>query len=136
QNNTGLFTAQPPVASITTRRYDERWTPSLARVPPRLSTRSRRRTCLRQTPCKLRARLDAEFAEHLVQVVLDCAWADEQLCGDLPVRVSLRHEAGDLHLLRSELVACVHGPFPGAFACRQHFPFGASRERLGAHLGE
>ena len=38
---------------------------------------------------ELRARLHAELAEHLAQVVLDRARADEQLRGDLPVGVSL-----------------------------------------------
>ena len=45
---------------------------------------------------KLRARLDAELAEHLAQVVLDRARADEQVSGDLAIRVSLGRKARDL----------------------------------------
>jgi hypothetical protein len=48
---------------------------------------------LQQTVCELRARVHAELAKHLAQVVLDRARADEQLSGDLLVGVSLRDEA-------------------------------------------
>jgi len=52
---------------------------------------------------QLRPRLDVELAEHLVQVVLDRARADEELSGDLPVAVPLRGEVGNLRFLRREL---------------------------------
>jgi hypothetical protein len=44
-----------------------------------------------------------------VQVVLDGAWAEEQLSGDLSVGVSLRDEARDLLLLRRQLTECLDG---------------------------
>jgi hypothetical protein len=47
-------------------------------------------------------------------VVFDGARADEQLSGDLSVRVSLHREARDLRFLLSELVDRVQGPFAGA----------------------
>ena len=43
-----------------------------------------------------------------------------------------RGKAGDLRLLRRELVERVHGPFAGALARGQQLAFGAARERLGA----
>jgi hypothetical protein len=69
-------------------------------------------------------------------MVLDGAWADEQLTGDFSVRGSLRGKARDLLLLRRELIARVHGPFAGALAGRQQLAFGAARECLGAHACE
>jgi hypothetical protein len=56
-----------------------------------------------QAARKLLARVHAELAEHLSEVVLDRARADEQLSGDLPVGVSLRSEPGDLGFPRREL---------------------------------
>ena len=80
----------------------------------------------RQPAGELRARLDAELAEHLVEVVLDSARADEQSSCDLSVRLPLGGKARDLRLLRGELVERVHGPFAGALACRQQLAFGAA----------
>jgi len=49
---------------------------------------------------KLGARLHVELAEHLSEVVFDGARTDEELCGDVSIRVSVRREARDLSLLR------------------------------------
>src|SRR5438105_13905996 len=93
-------------------------------------------SALRQSAGELRARLDVELAEYLVEVVLDGACADEQSRCDLSVRLPLRGEARDLRLLRGELVERVHGPFAGTLTCRQQLAFGAAGERLGADAGE
>src|ERR1700728_3835461 len=69
-------------------------------------------------------------------MVLDGALGDEELSGDLSVCGSFRGKARNLLLLRSELVERIHGPFAGALAGRQQLPFGAARERLGAHTSE
>ena len=53
---------------------------------------------------QLGPRCDAELAEDLAQVVVDRAGAEVELCGDLAVGHAARHEAGDLQLLRGELV--------------------------------
>src|SRR6478752_5171144 len=44
---------------------------------------------------ELRPRPDPELPEHLAQVVLDRAWADEELRGDFAIRVPIGHEPGD-----------------------------------------
>src|SRR4051794_5014715 len=81
-------------------------------------------------------RLHGKLPEHLAQVVLDGARADEELRGDLSVRPSLRDEAGDLRLLWSELVAGSHRACAGALARRQQLALGAAREPLDAHASE
>src|SRR2546423_12170638 len=53
---------------------------------------------------QLLAGVDVELREHLVQVVLDRARADEQLGADLRVRVSPLRQPGHLRLLRGEHV--------------------------------
>src|ERR671915_637330 len=57
---------------------------------------------LRERRAELLAGADAELCEHLVQVVFDRAWADEQLGADLRVRAPLLREPGHLPLLRGE----------------------------------
>src|SRR5579863_8749141 len=86
--------------------------------------------------CQLRPRSDSQFAECLVQVVLDGAWADEQLGGDLSVGVSLRDEAGDLLLLRRQLTECLDGAGTRMLAGRQQLDPRALGERLHAEGGE
>src|SRR6202012_3504421 len=53
---------------------------------------------------KFRARCDAEFGEHLAQVVLDRSRAEKQLGGHVRVAHSGGDQASDLQLLRCELV--------------------------------
>jgi hypothetical protein len=48
---------------------------------------------------KLVARGDVELLEHLVQVVLHRAGADEELCADLGIGQAILGELGDLRLL-------------------------------------
>ena len=72
----------------------------------------------------------------LAQVVLDRARADEQLRGDLAVRVSLRHEARDLRLLRRQLTQGVDGAFASVLAGRLQLDARALGERLHAEVGE
>src|SRR4249919_1158540 len=55
-------------------------------------------------PDQLRPRRDLELPEHLVQVVLDRLRAEEELRGDVLVRLPLADQAGDLQLLRRQLV--------------------------------
>src|SRR6202521_5024366 len=86
--------------------------------------------------CELRARLHSELAEHLEQVVLDCARTDEQLSGDLSVRVSLRHKARDLCLLRRQLTKAIDGAFSSMLAGRFQLDACAPGERLHAEVGE
>jgi hypothetical protein len=67
-------------------------------------------------------------------VVLDRARADEQLSGDLSVRISLCHEARDLRLLRSQLAERVHRPVAGMLPCRRELESSAFGERLHPEL--
>src|SRR4051812_47086646 len=63
---------------------------------------------------QLGPRGDVELLEDLPQVVVDRPRAQEELGRDLPVRRALADEAGDLQLLRCELV----GSAGITFACR------------------
>jgi hypothetical protein len=47
----------------------------------------------------LSAGADAELGEHLAQVPLDGAWAEEQLSADVGVRAPVSGEPGDLGFL-------------------------------------
>ena len=51
---------------------------------------------------ELAARADAELREHVLQVPLDGARADEQLGADLGVRAPVARQTRDLRLLRGE----------------------------------
>src|SRR3954454_4769924 len=64
-------------------------------------------TGVAQRRAELLARSDVELREHLAQVVLDRAGADEQLRADLGVRAPVDGEPGHLGLLCRELVARV-----------------------------
>src|ERR671910_463941 len=55
------------------------------------------------------ARADPELVEHLAQMPFDRAGADEETGPDLRVGQSVTGEAGDLLLLRRELVARLGG---------------------------
>src|SRR5215471_20247007 len=46
---------------------------------------------------------DPKLGEDFAQVIVDRAWAEEELCPDLAVGQALGSEPGDLQLLRSEL---------------------------------
>src|SRR5258706_13783448 len=71
-----------------------------------------------------------------MEVVLDRARADEQLSGDLSVRVSLRHEAGDLRLLRRQLTKGIDGRSPNMLAGRFQFDACALGKGLHPEVGE
>ena len=89
---------------------------------PSTATKQRSRELLRldggwltgQDAVELAAGADAELGEHLAEVPFDGARADEQLGADLGVGMPVGGEAGDLRLLRGELVAgrrrCVCAP--------------------------
>src|SRR5947209_4332989 len=57
---------------------------------------------LQQAARQLRSRLHADLPKHLVQVVFDRAWRDEQLYGNLVVRRALGDELRNLCLLRRQ----------------------------------
>src|SRR5258706_7859728 len=77
---------------------------------------------------KLGAGRHADLAEHLLQVILDGAGADEQLRRHLPVGRALRDQSGYLQLLRRELIVDVAGSPGDPFAGGQQFPAVALRE--------
>jgi hypothetical protein len=79
---------------------------------------------------------DAELAEHLVQVVLHRAGADEQPGGDLPVGHALGGQPGDLRLLRGQRVHGPHGALAGVLAGGAQLGPGPLGERLHAHRVE
>ena len=54
---------------------------------------------------ELGPRVDVQLHEHLTQVIIDRAWAEEQLSSDLRVGFPGGHKACDLQLLGRELVA-------------------------------
>src|SRR5690349_9816300 len=88
-----------------------------------------------QNPAELFPGADAELGEHLAQVPLDRARANEQLGADLRVRMPVTSEPGDLRLLRGKLAdhidrALAHGP-----AGRQQLAAGTLGEPFGAHHG-
>ena len=91
---------------------------------------------LRQRRLELPARGYVELREHVAQVPLGRACADEQLRADLRVRQALTREPGDLLLLRRELLACAKRALPGLLACRQQLAAGALGERLHANRRE
>ena len=77
-----------------------------------------------------------ELREHVAQVPLDRARADEQLGADLRVRQALAGEPGDLLLLRREPPARARVAFARLLACRQQLAAGAIGECLHADLVE
>src|SRR4051812_15350597 len=58
----------------------------------------------------------AELPERLAQVVLHGARADEELGGDVPVRLPAADQGGDLCLLGGELLRRTDLAFPRALA--------------------
>src|SRR3954451_24905989 len=108
----------------------------LRRPAAALPPRCRGVRSLRHLLRKLRAGLDVELAEHLVEVVLDGARTDEQLGRDLPVRTAFGRKPRDLRLLGSQLVKGVHRPFARAFARRLEFNACALGERLHPEAAE
>ena len=85
---------------------------------------------------QLHAGADAELREHLVQVPLDGARAEEEPRADLLVRLPVRGEPRDLLLLRRELAARLVTPFAHLLAGREQLAAGALGERLGAEADE
>src|SRR4029079_3779362 len=85
---------------------------------------------------ELFARADAELPEHLVQVVLDRARADEQLRADLRIGVTVSGQTRDLRLLRRQRVARVHRDPADGLARGQQLAARAIGKRLGPHAVE
>ncbi len=83
---------------------------------------------------ELFARTDPELREHLAQVPLDRARADEKLCADLGVRASLGGEPCDLRLLRGEAVARLGAALAHRLAGGHPFTAGAFGEPVHADL--
>ena len=91
---------------------------------------------VRERRAQLLARADAELREHLVQVVLDGARADEQLGADLRVRLPVDGEPGDLRLLRGEQVARLDREPAHRLAGGRQLAPGTLGEPLGADAAE
>ena len=89
---------------------------------------------LEQALFELVAGLDSELAKRLAQVIVDGAGADEQLGRDFLVGRTLGREAGDLCLLRGQLVTRLDAPFTRVLAGRLELDPGALGERLHAEL--
>ena len=89
-----------------------------------------------QRRAELPAGADAELGEHLAQVPLDRARAEEQLGADLRVREPVGRQPRDLRLLRRQLVERLDGALAHRLAGGQQLAAGALGERLHAHLGE
>jgi len=66
--------------------------------------------------CEIGSRDDLELGEHLSQVVVDRAGAEEQLGSDVGVGEPVGGEAGDVEFLGCELVSRGGVAFAGAFA--------------------
>src|SRR3954451_21529285 len=90
----------------------------------------------RQRRPELAARADAELFEHLAQVILHRARADEQLGPDLGVRAPVSGEPGDLGLLWRENVAELSRGTDRRLTCGQEREPGALGEGLGTEPGE
>ena len=87
-------------------------------------------------PGQLGAGGHPKLPEHFPQVVLDRARADEQLGGDVPVRLSPAHQRGDLGLLRRELLRKPGFPPADAFAGGPQLGASPLGEGLEAHRVE
>jgi hypothetical protein len=66
---------------------------------------------LRQPSAKLHPRLDIELSKDLVEMVFHGTRTYEQPRRDFPVGEAIRGEAGDLGLLRRELIGRINAPF-------------------------
>src|SRR6185312_4628828 len=91
---------------------------------------------VRQSLSQLFARADVELREHLAQVVLDGARADEQPGTYLRVGLPFCGESSDLRLLGSEDLACRLGATAHGFAGGEQLAPGALGERLGPAASE
>src|SRR5918995_311602 len=85
---------------------------------------------------ELVARADAQFGEHLVQVVLNRPGADEELGADVGVGEPVAGESGDLSLLRCEVVPRFHAALPRGLTGGLELATSALGEGLHAHLGQ
>ena len=83
-----------------------------------------------------RRELDPELGEHLAQVPLHGARAEEQPRADLRVRQPVAGQPRDLPLLRGQLVARLDPALAHLLAGGQQLATGALGERLHPHLGE
>src|SRR5690349_4538093 len=82
---------------------------------------------------ELGARAHAELPEHLAQVVVHGVRTDEQLGGNVPVRVSSAHEGGDLRFLRCELLRGPDIAPPGMLTGGSQLSAGPLGEAAQAH---
>ena len=85
------------------------------------------------TLAELLSRLDVELPVHLAEVVVDGVGADEEARRDLGVGRPGGGEAGDLRLLRCEVVAGFVDALAGARAGREQLDSGPVGEAVGAH---
>ena len=91
---------------------------------------------LGQGDAKLPERADAELGEHLAQMPLDRAGAEEQLRPDLGVRQAIPGQPGDLLLLPGEFLARLGAALARLLPGSGQFPAGALGEGLHADGGE
>ena len=82
------------------------------------------------------SRLDLELCEHLAQVVLDRAGAQEEATGDFAIREPFAGEVSDLRLLWREVAACLDPSFASRRAGGTQLACSALRKRIDAHLAE
>src|SRR3954451_9421637 len=82
------------------------------------------------------ARSDAELVEHLVQVVLDRAGADEEALTDLRVGQPVAGQGGNPCFLRRELPVGLHEAAPRCLTGGKEFAVGAFRESGGTQGDE
>src|SRR5215204_2562082 len=92
----------------------------------------RRGQCSREVP----PRPDPKLDEHLAQVPLDRARAEEEPCPDLGVRQAVASQPSDLPLLLGQVVARLDAALAHRLARRLQLAAGALRERLHADRGE
>src|SRR6516225_8564408 len=102
----------------------------------RLGAGAGERAVLGQRRSELPARGNAELGEHVAQVPLDRARADEQLGADLRVRQAVAGEPGNLLLLRGELLDRAGAALARLLTRRQQLAAGAFGERLHPDRGE
>src|SRR4029453_1708618 len=87
-------------------------------------------------PAELPARVNVELEEHLPQVPLHRARAEEELGADLRVRMAGGGESRDLLLLRGQLVPCLVGAFADLHAGRGKLAASPLGERAGAEVAQ
>ena len=85
---------------------------------------------------QLSARRDTELLEHFVQVVLDCARADEQPLADLRIGQTVASQARDTCLLRRELPAGLDCAAAHLFPGREVFAVRTLGKGLRTHRHE